>query len=367
MRPTSESGTGTLSCREDWPEAAERMARWWKGDYLGRPAMHVTAPRSGAVWCELAPAPDLWQHWTNPDYVVPRTEQTVCNTAWFGEACPQSWVNLGPVSQAGYLGTGLHAMPQTIWQSPIVDDWEAYEPQFDPANEWWQITRRLTQAMLEAAQGRWFVANADLAEATDVMSYLRGPERLCIDLLEARPATLRRVRDQLIDLLIFFYDDLTKLVAPYQQGTSSWLGVWSPGRTSTLQCDFSCMISKPLFDEFVLPGLVALSRHLDHIIYHLDGPGAIHHVDSLLQIPRLHAIQWVPGSGDESAAHPKWRPLLRRIIDAGVRVHLSVSPSDVESLLRDLPADGLFLSVTCASEDNARELLKKAEQWSWTR
>ncbi len=367
MSPCQGTNSGLLEYREDWPEAAERLARWWEGGYLGRPAMHVTAPREGVARREVPQAPDLWEHWTNPDYVVPRTEEAMRTTAFLGEGCPLSWVNLGPVSQAGFLGTPIHVMPYTVWQTPIVEDWESYEPVFDPSNEWWQITRRLTQALLDAAQGKWFVANADLAEAADVMSYLRGPERLCVDLLEARPERLKEIRDRIAELLFFFYDELVAMTDGYQVGTASWLGVWSPERTSTLQCDFSCMISKPMFDEFFAPALARQTEYLDHVIYHLDGPGAIHHLETLLSFPRLHAIQWVPGSGDEPAAHPRWRPLLRRITEAGVRVHLSVSPGDVEPLLRDLPADGLFLVTGCGREEDARELLRRAEEWSWTR
>lgn len=353
-----------LSYREDWPEAAERLARWWEGEDLGRPAIHLTAPRDGAVWEELPPAPDLWEHWTNPDYVIPRVDQHLRNTAFFGEACPQTWVNLGPVSMAGYLGTGIHVRPDTVWQSPIVEDWNTYEPVFDPENEWWQITRRLAMALVEAAEGKWFVANADLGDPGDVMSYLRGPERLCVDLLEGPRDRMVQVRDRLVELLWFFYNDLTQIVHSRMEGTSSWLGVWCPKRTTTLQCDFSCMVSATMFAEFFAPPLVELASRLDHVIYHLDGPGAIQHVDTLLSMPNLRAIQWVPGAGQPGAAHPRWRGLLKHIIRCGVRVHIGVAPTDIEELLRDLPADGLFISTACGSEAEARHLMAKLEQWS---
>lgn len=353
-----------LSCRPDWPEAADRLARWWEGEYLGRPAMALTAPRDGFRWDSVPEAPDLWQHWTHPDYVIPRTDQGIRGTAWFAEACPQTWVNLGPVSMAGFLGTGIHVRPDTVWQSPIVADWLDFWPVFDPQNEWWQITVRLAEALVEAGEGKWFVANADLGDAGDTLSYLRGPERLCLDLLEGPRERLERVRDELVELLCGFYEALTAIVARRMSGTSSWLGVWSPARTATLQCDFSCMISAPLFAEFFAPAIAEQTRRLDHVIYHLDGPGALQHLETLLSLPRLHAIQWVPGAGNESAAHPRWRPLLRRIISAGVRLHMGVAPEEIEPLLAEIPARGLFLQTGCGSEEEARELLRKVERWS---
>jgi len=353
-----------LAYREDWPEAADRLARWWEGECLGRPAMQLTAPRDGAVWETLPEPPDIWEHWTNPRYVVPRTDQSIRNTAWSAEACPSAWVNLGPISMTGFLGTPVHVDERTVWQSPIVDDWRSYELRFDPANDWWQIAQRLTRALAEAAEGKWHVANADVVEPGDAMSYLRGPARLCLDLLDGPHEKLRRVRDELTEVMWSFYEDLTGIVRAHMPGTASWLGVWSPRRTATLQCDFSCMVSAEMFAEWFAPPLAELCRRLDHVIYHLDGPGALQHLDTLLSLPRLRAIQWVPGAGAEPQAHPKWRPLLRRIIDAGVRVHLYVAPDEIEGLLSDLPPEGLFLQTGCGSEAEAQDLLAHVERLS---
>jgi hypothetical protein len=36
---------------------------------------------------------------------------------------------------------------------------------------------------------------------------------------------------------------------------------------------------------------------MDRCLYHLDGPQALRYLDRLLEIPAVHAIQWVPGAG----------------------------------------------------------------------
>ena len=353
-----------LARRPDWPEAAERLTRWWSGASLGRPAMSITAPKDGASYEALPEAPSLWDHWTNPDYVMPRVLQSVRNTAWFAEACPMAWVNLGAVAQVGFLGTEVVCAPDTVWHRGFVEDWEAYEPTFDRQNEWWRIEIRLTEAFLNEAEGQWFVANADLAETGDVMSALRGPQKLCLDLIEGPREAMERVRDQLAELLLQWYDEFSSMITARMEGSSSWLRVWHPGRTATVQCDFSCMVSKEMFDGFFLPPLSRGLATLDGAMYHLDGAGAVQHVDTIMALPNMRAIQWVPGSGDEGPAHPKWRPLLRRIIGGGLCVHLSVSPGEIENLVRDLGADGLYLVTSCASEREARELLDAVERWS---
>jgi hypothetical protein len=353
-----------LSYRPDWDGAVERLDRWWRGESLGRPAMSVTAPKDGAEWETLPEAPDLWNHWTNPDYVVPRMERAARTTAYFAEACPVQWVNMGAIAQAGLLGTRPVCHPTTVWHEPFVEDWETYEPRLDPDNPWWLAKKRLIEACLEVADGKWFVAVGELAEVGDILSALRGPQQLCLDLIEDPRERLLYLRDRIAALMLEVYERVTGMVNAHMPGTSTWLGVYHPGRTTTSQCDFSCMISKAMFDEFLFPALAWETSHLDGVIYHLDGPGALQHVETLLTLPNLRAIQWVPGSGEEPQAHPKWRPLLRRIIEAGKAVHLSVSPAEVEDLLTDLPPEGLYLHVGCASEREARELVADVELWS---
>lgn len=353
-----------LRYRADWPEAEDRLTRWWEGEYLGRPAMAISAPAEAAVWEQLPEPPTLWDFWTNPDYVIPRTEQAMRNTAFLGEACPQAWVNLGPVSATGFLGTRVILHPTTVWHEPIIEDWEGFEVCFGRDNEWWQTTVKLTEALVQAAEGKWFVGTADVADVGDILAYLRGAQALCIDLVEGPRERMRQVRDQVLDLSLLFYEELTAIVNARAQGGASWLGVWSPKRTATLQCDFSCMVSPQTFDEFFAPTIARQALALDHVVYHLDGPDAIRHLDTLLGLPRLHMIQWVPGSGAESAAHARWRPLLRRIIEGGVKVHLGVAPDEVQGLLEDLPAESLYLQAHCATQAEAEDLLAAAQRWS---
>jgi len=353
-----------LSYRPDWEEAAERLGRWWAGEGLGRPAMCLTAPKDNAQWEDIPQAPDLWNYWTNPDYVIPRMERSARNTASFAEACPEEWVNLGAVAQAGFFGARPICHETTVWYEPFVDDWETYEPRLNQATEWWRITILLTEAFLEHAHVKWFVAVGEAAEAADIMSALRGPERLCLDLIDGPLERLKQVRDEIARLLTDVYDHMTGMVNRYMPGTSTWLRVWHPGHTTTGQCDFSCMISKPMFDDFVAPAIAWQMSHLDGVIYHLDGPGAVQHAETILAMPNLRGIQWVPGSGGAPQAHPKWRPLLKRIISAGKAVHLSVEAKDIEGLLVDLPPEGLYLQVGVGSEREARELLADVERWS---
>jgi len=119
------------------------------------------------------------------------------------------------------------------------------------------------------------------------------------------------------------------------------------------------MISPKIFRDFFLRHLERQTNFLDYSIYHLDGPGAIKHLDALLELPRLHAIQWVPGAG--APPMREWIPLLKRIQEAGKGLVLDITPEDVKPLLSQLDKRGLCLRTWCSSLEEGEELLRMAE------
>lgn len=56
------------------------------------------------------------------------------------------------------------------------------------------------------------------------------------------------------------------------------------------------MIGTDMFEEFVLHTLQRDCLALTNTLYHLDGEGELRHLDRLLSIPALKAVQWVPGA-----------------------------------------------------------------------
>lgn len=349
-----------LLYKEDWPQARERLLAWWQGEIVDRVAIRVTAPKRPRRHVE--PPADPIRRWTDVDYLVRNYEAHFEATYFGGESIPCAGVNLGPSVVGAYVGCPLHHDDRTAWQTSIVSehsDWESVR--FDPENSWWALTRRITEAHVEAGAGKYFVGHTDLGDATDVMSYLRTPEDLCIDLLEI-PEILFAVRDRLTDLWFRLYDELHSIISAKMDGSASWQQIWSPGKTYTLQSDFSCMISPTMYRDFVLPEVQRMAQWLDQSIYHLDGPGAIQHLDMLLDIPSLHGIQWVPGAGAPPAR--EWRELLRRVQSAGKLINIHVNAEDIESILDIISPRGLLIDTHCSSVEEARDLLERTKVWT---
>ena len=50
------------------------------------------------------------------------------------------------------------------------------------------------------------------------------------------------------------------------------------------QCDFCCMIGPEQFDEFVFETLKKEASLIERSFYHLDGPGAVRHLDKIMNV-----------------------------------------------------------------------------------
>ncbi len=93
----------------------------------------------------------------------------------------------------------------------------------------------------------------------------------------------------------------------------------------------------------------------------LDGPDAIRHLDSLLSLPKLSGIQWIPGAG--SPPMTEWIPLLKRIQNAGKLQHLICQKGEVRKLLRELEPEGILLDTICGSVKEADQLISEVRRW----
>ena len=117
-----------------------------------------------------------------------------------------------------------------------------------------------------------------------------------------------------------------------------------------------------MFRELFLPVIERQTRYLDHTVYHVDGVGNFAHVPALCELPRLQAIQILPGAGKPSALH--YLDVLKTVQAAGKNLQIYLSPDEVEPALRVLSARGLFISTWAETEAKARDLLQHAERWS---
>ncbi len=346
--------------RDDWEQARERLMGWWAGEDIGRPAVYATAP-SGRSVKHPEPPDDIAERWTNIEYRVAAALATYEATCYLAEAHPYVFVNFGPSFMAAFIGCEPVFHEGTVWQEPCLRDWSQWEPHFDPDNRWWRLAVEFTEALCEAGRDRWLASYTDFGDAFDVLSYMRGPERLCMDLVEHREQVVAAA-DWITDLWLRLYDELDAIFQRYgQDGRCGWLPIWAPSTTYPLQCDFSCMVGPAEFDELIRPRLLRLAKHIEYPTYHWDGPGALQHAASLLSMEELLVIQWVPGAGQPGPA--RWVDLLRTIVAAGKRIHIGCSPQELLELVHHVPYQAIFAQVSgFSSADEARAFLRRLEE-----
>jgi hypothetical protein len=148
-------------------------------------------------------------------------------------------------------------------------------------------------------------------------------------------------------------------------GVLPWMSLWAPGRIDQLANDFSALLSPGMFREMFVPDIEKMGAWTQYGMYHLDGPACMrHHLDTLLEIPCIKAIEFTPGAGAPPTLTDAYLPRYRRILDSGKRLYLLAKPDEVEPLCRALPSKGLFLCTFASSREAADDLIRHMYEWS---
>ena len=345
--------------KPDAVDAAERMRRWWNGEPTDRVVASVVAPLHGNV-------PILGNRLdrlTDADTIIHNLRATVENRFWGGEAFPAYWIFPIAMPMSVYLGCEPTLSESTTWQFPIFDSWDGENwksVRFDPGNEWWMRICELTSTLAEAPDIPYLLSASGLGGISDAMANLWGSETLLMAIMDD-PQGVRGLRDNLLDAFRAMYDQLYSIVSHRQEGYFDWLMLWAPGRMCTSQSDISCMMSPSMFSEYFIDGIQEEAQHVDYFFYHLDGPGAIRHLDALLGIDELDGIQWVPGDG-ASKDPMDWISLFDRIQRSEKKLNISCPPEQVEPLLNSISRRGVYLSISCKTQEIARQTLSTLER-----
>jgi hypothetical protein len=156
--------------------------------------------------------------------------------------------------------------------------------------------------------------------------------------------------------------DIIKL----EDGSSAFdaFRVWGPGKTAKVQCDASAMFSPDMYNRFVVPNLTKQCEWLDFSIYHLDGTQAMCHLDALLKIEALDAIEWTPQAGIEKGGNPRWFEMYRRVLDAGKSVQIiDVHKNEILPLLDAIGSQGVYLMTSFSNIAETKEIMAMIEPY----
>lgn len=367
VSPDSGIATPTyeVQWKPDWPTAMRHHVQWWCGEGL---VLEVFGPRSASRLPGVAkpePPATIREEWLDPDYVARLNEYHLANRCLLADTVPHASTNVGAGDLAAFLGAEWHFAPDTVWYEPVIDDPENHPPlEFDPDNAPFRALLAMTRANVEHAAGRYLVGMPDLVENVDILSAMRDPQTLMMDMIE-RPAWVRRCVDQINRAYFEVFDAFYEVVRdPGGGNVFTAFNVWGPGKTAKVQCDASAMFSPAMFREFVAPALTAQCDWLDYSMYHLDGTAAMVHVDALLSIEPLHAIEWTPGAREPGGGDPRWYDLYKHIKAGGKSVQaIGVRPDEVLPLLDAVGPEGMYVMTGVNNEDDGLAIAEKVQAY----
>ena len=355
--------------KPDYEEVLARFEAWWECEIIDRPPVCLRFPRPASE-CVPDPPPREYaserERWLDTEQIVAGMNARLTNTVHFAESLPIAMPNLGPDLFAAFYGCPLVFTDATSWSMPVLEDWRPESVdrlQLDTDNFYYRKLEEMTDALVEVGRGRFIVAYTDIHAGADGIAAFRDPEQLCLDLIEC-PGQVKALCERITEEFLQVYDYYNEKLSAAGMPSTSWANAICRGKMLVAQSDFSGLISEAMFEEVFVPSLVRECRHVDRTIYHLDGPGALRHLDRLLDIPEIHAIQWVAGAG-----HDYWADnieVFQRIQNKGRALQIGPVPcEDLGHLFEVLRPEGVWLVGVSdvRSREQADEVLAAVTRW----
>ena len=351
-----------LSFHTDWPAASERWRAFWRGEIIDRPVMYLTVARPPEQRRPLPVPATPEQQYFDPEFLLRRYETDLGNRWFVAEALPCT-----SGMMAGWLpayGARLTADGETVWIHKIIHDWRdapRWKTGWDDSG--WRRLVHIIEFLVERAAGRFFVGMPPLLTPNDLLSVLRGPREFLFDLVD-EPDRIKHALARMTDNYTAMYNHLAQIIHRRYEGIHHHYPVWCPDPLISVQSDISCALSPAMFQEFIIPELETLTEHAGRAIYHLDGPGAIRHLDRILELPHLSMLQWVPGAG-QPGGFDHWLDLFRRAQAKGKAILLPCGVGGLEMAIREFRPELTFLVCgEVGSFEEAETILGNARKWT---
>ena len=349
--------------KQNLEETKKHYINWWnhKGIVLNmwehfqegvKPHADIHAPK---------PYRDLNQRWFDPEWRAEYLDWYVAHSSLMADMLPVANTQLGPGSLAAILGGVFEGGEDTIWIHP--DPNYTDDIKFDPQHPNWLLHKELLKACKAKAQGHYYVGMPDLMEGMDVLAAIKGTDKVLLDTV-MQPEVLEHQMQQINDIYFKVFDELYDIIREGDEMAFCYFSSWAPGKMSKLQSDISTMICVDDYRRFVQPFIREQCQKIDYTLYHLDGVGAMHHLDALLEIKELNAIQWTPGVGEPQGGSPKWYDLYKKILAGGKSIMACwVTLDELRPLLDNIGGDGVHLEMDFHNEREVEQAMRIIEEY----
>lgn len=347
---------------QDMPQVKERLAGFWNREKTDRICFAVVAPNQPGA--EISMFRNLetghienerLKNWTDPDTIYTNAVRRIENTYFGGDAFPVLFSNYGTSGHCNYFGAKPVYEKDTIWFDPCWQSLEQAETAiFNQSILQQHLT--LSQALAKKAQGQFFISMPDHCGTADAIGHLYGTENLLMDMIE-EPELVKKASSIVNAGWKKANEAFYEMLYPLSENgvAHAWMYLWAPGKLQHMQADISVMLSPANYEEFILPELEEQIEWLDYPVYHFDGIEQTQHLDMILSLKKLKAIQWTHVAGQAPAL--QHLNVLKRMQQAGKSLIIMTPPEDVPALMKHLDHKGLYLNCETSTADEARQLV----------
>lgn len=358
----------TMKYKEDIEIVRKRLYAFWDREIIDRALISVIAPKESGACISMFQNPkdqtnepeELLKYWTDPETIYQNLVRRLEVTYFGGEAFPVAFQNYGTSGHCNYYGAVPTYGNDTIWFDAVWDDLQSPEKYYteEPLKRHLEIAEYLTKN----ANDQYLVGMPDSTGTLDALGHLVGTEEMLMQLIE-EPELVKRAIHVLNQGWRVTNEKFYQISKDLNKGgVHAWMHLMAPGRVTHMQCDMSVMFSSDLYRDIVMDELEEQMEWLEYPVYHFDGIEQEKHLDYLLDLPGLKAIQWTAVAGQPSAAH--YLDVLQRIQNAGKGLIIMAPASDIKPLLEGLSAKGLYIHTEARNQEEAEEIIHYVERHS---
>jgi hypothetical protein len=354
------------SLKPDYEKSKMRMDAFWERELIDRPLVQfqLNKPANERLELPVSGHATLWDKMIDAEFQAEWSLAHLSNQLFLGDTMPVAWPNLGPEIMAACYGCPMQTAEYNVGScSPCFQKIaDTRHMMFNWNSPYLNKLEELTDAFLEIGKGKFITGVADWHNGTDCLANLVGSMNLATALIND-PNQVKASLAQIEMDHQRMYRNIYKKLKAAGQAITTWVPLVSDEKYYVVSNDYSAMVSDPMYRDLFLEGVVMECQFLDKSIYHLDGPDALRHLNTILEIGELDGVQFVPPPGKNSFR--RWSHVYRRIQAAGKCIQVTCDLSEVEAVTCSLRPEGLCLVVQgVKNEDEAKELTRMLDQWT---
>lgn len=344
--------------KNNFDETISHFDRWWlRKD--GTTLLVADLKRPGPMYNNI-------QEFTNIDLAYERHCKYLNTGSFYGDTIPDMSSYLGPGSLCTFIGAQPLYSDKTIWykescttSDQVLKNCKKFLNNSYEEFPWYKWSLKATQYYKDNSKDDYVASMPDLQQNLDIIAAVMGADKMFIEMIDF-PDKIH----ELLDTLYYVWEKAFNAhwdIIRSDDGYSAYThyNIMGEGRTSVLQSDISCMMSEDMFNEFELPYLKKQCKILDNVIYHLDGPGAVRHLDSILSIDDISAVQWVPGAGSAGNSDECWYHLYDKIVHKGKGLYVFLWPNEIDAFIEKYGNGRILIRTLVDSAEEQKMLVNK--------